>query len=147
MSKRLLSIAVLVVVTALTTSELVAQQSSSATQVVTFGVSRTSQMVVSSVSSLASGQQALNPSARETVEHTLAALPAKVTFSTKSERSAIVQPGSLFTAEKTRSIRELNSAYWLSRNDGHIQTDVRTLLEHNELAPLSTSSLVLTITD
>ena len=144
--KRIWVISFVVVLTIVMSSNLAAQQTSSALQVVTFGVSRTSHMVAGSLNSATLSKAASLPSESWTLAQTLATIPAKITVSSKIKPSAVSSPASLST-EKSASATDLTSESAKPENYEGVDTDLRTYLQGEATSLINTSSLVLTITD
>lgn len=122
-----------------------AQQSSSAVQTVTFGVSRTSQMVVQSFASLPNEGSFTQVSDAKTFQRKLAIIPAKITFSSET-------PGGPSAGRSTLSRQALSQTNLLAArsdaaNSGKVQQDLRTFLQQNGTLRRGVAPLVLTITD
>lgn len=147
MKKQLLFTALLIALIALMGNTLVAQQSSSVTQVVTFGVSRMTQAVVASVSSLTSTGPTVDVSDLKMAERKLAALPAKVTYSSGLKHSAVSPGRNIVDADPLTSATAQNSGVSIFEHDASVQKDLRAILQQEQSAFRNTSSLVLTITD
>jgi hypothetical protein len=118
----------------LTADTLVAQQSSSATQVVTFGVARTAQVVASGLAIVASAHTTISSIESRTLQR-LSAMPAKVTIAEKNSK-------------KDGAIRAINSRLaspiLCSEN---VQMDLRAFLRGQASSLLGKFPLVLTITN
>jgi hypothetical protein len=144
---RITSIAAVVVLSVVINSNLFAQQTSSAVQIVTFGVSRTSQMLAHGFPALASTGTVFPISESKSVQQKLSSIPAKITFSSKVSGVSGSSQNQPSTSESSVSGAKLSSATLTPWNNASVQTDLRTFLTENESAPLGNSSLLLTITE
>ncbi len=143
--RRMGSIAALIVLSVMISDNLTAQQTSSAAQIVRFGVARTPQMLVNSLSPLRSDGIVSPISSTKTPEQRLASIPAKITFSSKVLHTTGSYKKEYLNSENSASGANLSEVL-TPENDGRNQRDLKTFLLEDKLLP-SNSSLVLTITD
>ena len=144
---RMWSIAAMIVLSVAISDDLASQQTNFAIQVVTFGVARTPQTLVSALTLPPPSDRLISStSSSRTPQQTLASIPAKITFSTKVSGTA--------GSHRKDSSNSGNSGYSADSyaastlgNEGRNQTDLKTFLLKNKLLAVSSSSLILTITD
>lgn len=143
--KRAILTGAVVALIALTNSTVVAQQSSSAAQVVTFGVARTAQLLVASFATLASARTAVPRLESRTLQR-LATMPAKITFAAKESKSAGVQhvESSAAIGTSPGSSSPSSSPTMHAEN---VQTDLRTFLLEKASSCFGKTPVAVTITD
>ncbi len=147
MVNRITSIAGVVILSVMISSNLFAQQTSSAAQIVTFGVSRTSQMLAQSLPTFSkTGTVSSSPELRS-VHQRLSIIPAKITFSSKVSGASESSHESISRSQGSVPTAKLSSATLIPWNNARIQTDLRTFLAENQSASFGNSSVVLTITE
>jgi hypothetical protein len=144
---RIASIGTMAVLSAVISGNLVAQQTSSAVQVVTFGVSRTPQTLVHTIASVGKSTSFAPAMISQVLKPGLTKTPVKITFCSKtSEVSRAIE------RETLNSDREVLYASQFavtraSRNKESVQKDLRTFTSEDTPAALGMASLLLTITE
>lgn len=140
------SIGTIVVMSVVISGNLVAQQTSSASQVVTFGVARAPQMLVNSIASVSSKPINIAGSIAKMFRPRLAAIPLKVTFSSKNSAGLKVIERESLSSEQFTSRSTSFSSRKTRREPGSIQKDLRIFMLDNESASFGNTAMVLTIT-
>jgi len=141
------SIGAMVVVSVVISGNLAAQQTSSAVQVVTFGVARSPQMLVNRIASIQNATTIASALISETFQPRLSRIPVKITFSSKTSDKSKAIEGQSRDSEKAVSSASSSSVTRTSRNHESIQKDLQTFMLENESVPFGNTLLALTITE
>jgi hypothetical protein len=143
---RIASIGTIVVMSAVISGNLVAQQTSSASQVVTFGVARARQMLVNSIAFVSNNPTNAAGLVSKIFRPRLATIPLKVTFSSKNSAGFKVTDTESLSSGQSTSRAASFSARKTPTESGSIQKDLRIFMLDNESASFGTTAMVLTIT-
>jgi hypothetical protein len=122
---------------------VLAQQSSSASQTVTFGVLRSPQMLLRTFASVGNNLPSTSAVRHESVEQLLAATPTKITVS--STLVPLLESSQSFAAVSRVASKAM--ARRTVGNEASIQTDLRSIVRSNGSLPIEPATLVVTITN
>ncbi len=135
----------IIVLTVVVSGIALSQQSSNASQTVTFGVTRSSQQVLNNLFSAGSTTPSLSALGSANFREQHAAIAAKITVSAKPQQKSFQ---SLPTSSDGTSVgTSISNSTVSQRSEDNVQADLRTFVQFAKTFPSKADPLIITITE